>query len=96
MISKKKNENIDKKLFDKFKILIVDCLENINLRDKEKIKVGELIKMLELYSKLSPRDSGHKEFWDMLDKIRNESLDSKKPVKPRKVKSSNSKKVNKK
>ncbi len=92
-MNKKKEKNIEQKLFSEFKILIKDCLENINQRDKKDIKVGELIKMLELYSKLSPRESGHKEFWDMLDKIRNESLDSKKPVKTRKVKSSKSRKV---
>ncbi len=89
-MNKKKEDNIDKKLFDKFKILIVDCLENILQRDKEDIKVGELIKMLELYSKLSPRDSGHKEFWDMLDKIRNKSLSSNTIAKPRKIKKDNS------
>ena len=81
---KREEENIDEKLFGKFKILIIDCMDNINSRDKDDVKIGELIKMLDLYSKLSPRDSGHKEFWNMLDKIRKNSLENKKKAKPQK------------
>ena len=73
--------------------MIKDCLENINRRDKEEIKVGELIKMLELYSKMSPREGGHKEFWDMLDKIRKESLGNNKNDKPQRNKNQKSKKA---
>ena len=80
-------------ILEKIKNLINEGYENVRKQVKEKMTVGEFIKMVDLYKKLIPKDSGHKEFWDMLDKIRNESLDSKKPVKPRKLKSQKSRKV---
>lgn len=48
--------------------------------------------MLELYAKMSPRDGGDREFWDMLDKIRKESLGKCKNIKPKNNKIQKSKK----
>jgi hypothetical protein len=73
-------------ILDRIKNLIEEGYGNVRKQVKEKMTVGEFIKMVDLYKKLAPKDSGHKEFWDMLDKIRKESMHHKKPVKSHKIK----------
>jgi hypothetical protein len=46
-------------------------------------KIGDFIKMIDLRRKLAPADVDHREFWSMLEKIRQETL---RPKKPRKTK----------
>ncbi len=49
------------------------------LSDAEKnAKVGDLIKMIELKRKLMPADADQQKFWNMLERIRNETLGGKK------------------
>jgi len=40
----------------------------------EKIKIGELLKMIEQRQKLTPDDLSQKQFWSKLEKIRREAL----------------------
>lgn len=40
----------------------------------EKIKIGELLKMIEQRLKLTPDDLSQKQFWSKLEKIRKEAL----------------------
>lgn len=40
----------------------------------EHVKLGDFIKMIELRRKLAPGDSEQKQFWKMLEKIRQETL----------------------
>jgi len=53
---------------------------------KEHAKLGDFIKMIELRRKLAPGDADQKEFWRMLEQIRQEALakDDVKRSKPRK------------
>jgi len=41
---------------------------------KEHAKLGDFIKMIELRRKLAPGDADQKEFWRMLEQIRQEAL----------------------
>jgi hypothetical protein len=41
---------------------------------KEHAKLGDFIKMIELRRKLAPGDADQKEFWRMLEQIRQETL----------------------
>lgn len=41
---------------------------------KEHVKLGDFIKMIELRRKLAPGDADQKEFWRMLEQIRQEAL----------------------
>jgi hypothetical protein len=55
---------------------IVDrCLEALsgpNAEEKKHIKVAEVIKLIELHGKLSDEQTGTGEFWDMIERIREE------------------------
>ena len=57
------------------------------IENKENIKLGDWLKMIELKRKLSPADAEQKKFWKMLDKIREEELDEPKgeKLKTRKI-----------
>jgi len=41
---------------------------------EENVKLGDFIKMIELRRKLAPSDSEQKQFWGMLEEIRQEAL----------------------
>lgn len=58
--------------------LIQTCYKKILEEIKEKPKLGDLLKMIELKRKLSPADADQKKFWKELDKIRKEVLSDKK------------------
>ncbi len=47
-----------------------ELLKNLS----ENVKLGDFIKMIELRRKLAPADAAQKEFWKMLEKIRQEAL----------------------
>ena len=53
---------------------------------QEPVKLGDLLKMIELKRKLSPTDAEQKKFWKMLDQIRKETLETEKPKPPKKEK----------
>ncbi len=40
----------------------------------ENTKIGDFAKMIELHRKLAPDQSDQKEFWDMIEKIRQDDL----------------------
>jgi len=69
---------------------ILEELRNIlynAIRDKEsQPKVGDLLKVIELKRKLSVEGKGEKQFWDMVNKIREKEL-NKPPRKTAKKKS---------
>ena len=60
----------DKKLLD----FIKDEIEKQVRSGKIKLKVGDLLKILELQNKLSKDSSAEEKFWEMLEKIRQEEL----------------------
>lgn len=45
--------------------------------DPDKVKLGDLLKMMELKRKLAPSDDARRLFWQMLDKLRKETLEPK-------------------
>jgi hypothetical protein len=51
-------------------ILIVEIFQDKCKELKEEIGIKELLKMIEVYQKLSPVEPGNKKFWEMLNKIR--------------------------
>ncbi len=55
--------------------LIKNYYEKLTVNGDEKIKLGDLLKMIELRRKLSPENSEQKKFWKMLNKIRKENLE---------------------
>lgn len=50
--------------------LIRDSYESLLKEMKDKPKIGDLLRMIELRRKLLPREEDQKQFWAMLDKIR--------------------------
>jgi hypothetical protein len=48
-------------------------LDRLN-EDPTNYKLGEFLKMIELRRKLNPDDAAQKQFWNMLEKIRQEKL----------------------
>ncbi|UCE25534.1 MAG: hypothetical protein JSU74_05665 [Candidatus Zixiibacteriota bacterium] len=68
---------------------LINKYGNQLLKDaEENAKVGDLIKMIELKRKLMPTDPDQREFWNMLDRIRRETLGSKKSESKTKKKAS--------
>jgi hypothetical protein len=59
------------KMLDK---LIKKYYDTLVKTAEQHAKLEGLIKMIELRHKLAPADSDRKEFWKMLDEIRNEKL----------------------
>ncbi len=45
--------------------------------DKTKVKVGDLLKVIEMKNKLSVTGKTEKKFWEMINKIREEELSDK-------------------
>ncbi|MDF1544479.1 MAG: hypothetical protein P1R58_05185 [bacterium] len=43
-------------------------------KEPDKLKLGELLKMIELRVKQTPTDREKKQFWDMLESVRKEQL----------------------
>jgi hypothetical protein len=60
----------DKELLDRIKKKISDQVDSGDI----KLKVGDLLKILELQNKLSKDSSAEEKFWEMLEKIRQEEL----------------------
>ncbi|MEW6050829.1 MAG: hypothetical protein AB1644_07190 [Candidatus Zixiibacteriota bacterium] len=54
--------------------LIEKCYMEIAKTLKEKPKLGDLLKMIEMRKKLAPQNSAQREFWNMMDRIRREAL----------------------
>ena len=54
--------------------LIQRCYRELSENEKINAKLGDLLKMIELRRKLAPGDSDQKEFWSMLEQIRQEAL----------------------
>jgi hypothetical protein len=54
--------------------LISQCYGELLRSVKGNAKLGDFIKMIELRRKLAPKDSDQREFWDMLDRIREKML----------------------
>jgi len=65
------NEGFDLTFLDK---LIKNYSSQLLKNGDEKIKLGDLLKMIELRRKLSPENSEQKKFWKMLNKVRKENL----------------------
>ena len=57
------------------------------IKDKklQEVKLGDLLKMIETKRKLTPQGGDQKEFWKMIDNIRQESLERLKPKLKRKT-----------
>ena len=54
---------------------LIRCSHQKLLESLEKhVKLGDFIKMIELRRKLAPGDSDQKQFWRMLERIRQEEL----------------------
>ena len=56
--------------------LIKECYRELFKNIKENAKLGDFLKMIELRRKLAPAESDQKKFWNMLDKIRRDTLSS--------------------
>ena len=54
--------------------LIQEYYEAIKYKAKDDAKLGDLLKMLELRRKLTPESTEKKELWDLLERIRGESM----------------------
>jgi hypothetical protein len=57
--------------------LIETCYKQLMQENKANAKLGDLLKMIELRRKLTPSDSAQKEFWQMLEQIRKDTLPQK-------------------
>jgi hypothetical protein len=57
--------------------LIGTCYKQLLAETKSNAKLGDLLKMIELRRKLTPSDSAQKEFWQMLERIRKDTLPQK-------------------
>lgn len=66
--------------------LIENYYELLIKNGDEKVKLGDLLKMIELKRKLAPENSEQKKFWKMLNKIRKENLQSKKDKNHKQIK----------
>jgi hypothetical protein len=54
--------------------LIGTCYRQLITENRANAKLGDLLKMIELRRKLTPSDSSQKEFWQMLELIRSDTL----------------------
>lgn len=54
--------------------LITNYYKKLLKKEDESVKLGDLLKMIELKRKLAPENSEQKKFWKMLNKIRKENL----------------------
>jgi len=73
----------------------LDILEDLKARLYQEIinsepplKVGDLLKVIEMKNKLSVSGKAEKKFWDMINKIREKELSPKSETGPRKKKRS--------
>lgn len=78
----KNSRSVDELLLDLIYKYYQKHCEKLNENDD--IKIGDLLKMIELHRKIQPADSSHKQFWKMIDRIRKEN--ESKPVKSKKKK----------
>lgn len=56
--------------------LIANYYKQLLKHGDEKVKLGDVLKMIELKRKLSPDNSDQKKFWKMINKIRKDNLQS--------------------
>ncbi len=73
----------DLDILEELKILLYDAIKNNNKnenneKNEKQVKVGDLLKVIELKNKLSVAGKGEKKFWEMIDKIRDKELNSQK------------------
>ncbi len=73
----KENDKNDNRELDVLDELIENYYNQLLKHGDEKIKLGDLLKMIELKRKLSPEGSEQKKFWKMLNKIRKDNLQNK-------------------
>jgi hypothetical protein len=66
--------------------LIRRCYRELKNIIEQNPKLGDFIKMIELRRKLAPSDADQKEFWRMLEQIRQEELQTNNVKSPRKKK----------
>ena len=65
--------------------LIRRCYSELLKSIKENAKLGDFIKMIELRRKLAPGDSNQREFWKMLETIRQETASNRRVKKSTKA-----------
>ncbi|MFQ6008091.1 MAG: hypothetical protein ACE5K8_03980 [Candidatus Zixiibacteriota bacterium] len=66
--------------------LIRRCYRELLKIVEQNPKLGDFLKMIELRRKLAPSDADQKEFWKMLEQIRQEELQTNNLKSPRKKK----------
>jgi len=59
-------------------VLIDESFADVRNNAREETTLKEFLKMAELYHKLSPKEFGGKEYWDMIEQIRRDALSGKK------------------
>ncbi|MFH1699175.1 MAG: hypothetical protein ABIE07_01195 [Candidatus Zixiibacteriota bacterium] len=69
---KKRRFSSDKELLDFLKNTIVDQIDE----GKISLKVGDLLRILEIQKKLSSDNDSEAKFWEIIEKIRQEELGS--------------------
>jgi len=60
-------EDLKKSLYDDFK----------NEKKRKDVKIGDILKVIEMKSKLSVAGKAEKKFWEMIDELRRETLGDK-------------------
>ncbi len=68
--SKSTDELDDLELLDELKEIVYNAIK----KNEQPPKVGELLKIIEMKSKLSVSGKAEKKFWDMINKIREQGL----------------------
>jgi hypothetical protein len=53
--------------------LLTQCCRELKESLKGKVKLGDLLKMIEMRRKLAPGDSSDRAFWDMINQIKTET-----------------------
>ena len=71
---KVKNESEPKGVIEILDDLIAKSYKTISSEPKKLNKVGELLKMIKERRELTPTDVEQKKFWQMINKIRRETL----------------------
>jgi hypothetical protein len=80
----KNNQTDDLEILEDLKQELYEKIKN----DKTQVKVGDLLKVIEMKNKLSVTGKAEKKFWEMINKIRKEELSDKSKSNSRKRKTS--------
>ena len=88
-LSNVQNDNSDLKFLDDLIEIYYSKIKE-QLNNKEPLKIGDFLKMVELRNKLAPDQNSQKKLWDMLENIRKQtSENNQKNRKKQKSKTSN-------